>query len=108
AEPRVQQTYSEPRQEEPSVAVPQAPAEPRKNFNFFAWVDKTFGKNKYAFYGGLLALLVALLIFAIGFWRVLFISLLVLVGVAIGQVVDGDPRIIRTIRNLFPSDDGDE
>jgi uncharacterized membrane protein len=57
--------------------------------------------------GGVIALVVALLVFIIGLPRMLLICLLVVVGVALGQVVDGDPKIIRAIANLF-NDDRDQ
>lgn len=68
------------------------------------WVKRTFPGREHAFYGAIIALLVALLVFAIGVWRVLFIGLLVFVGIAVGQLLDGDPKIISAIRDLFSSD----
>lgn len=68
------------------------------------WVGRTFPGHENAFWGGVVALALALLVFIIGFWRMLLICLLVFVGVAIGQVLDGDPKIIRMIRGLFDID----
>ena len=70
------------------------------------WVARTFPGHEHAFYGALIALVVALLVFAIGVLRVLFIAVLVLVGVAVGQMLDGDPKIIAAIRELFSNDRG--
>jgi uncharacterized membrane protein len=56
--------------------------------------------------GAILALVLAGLVFAIGIVRVLFICLLVVVGIAVGQMFDGDPKIIRAIRELFSNDQG--
>lgn len=68
------------------------------------WVHRTFPGREHAFWGGVIALVVAVLVFAIGLPRMLFICLLVVVGVAIGQIADGDPKIIRAITSLFNSD----
>lgn len=68
------------------------------------WVHATFPGHEHAFWGGVVAMLVALLVFAIGVLRVLLIGVLVLIGVALGQVLDGDPKIIRAVRDLFSND----
>lgn len=68
------------------------------------WVHRTFPGHEHAFWGAVVALLVALLTFAIGFARMLFVCLLVIVGIAVGQILDGDPKIIRAIRELFSGD----
>jgi|GEM_PF-1146316 len=68
------------------------------------WVHRTFPGNEHAFWGGVIALVVAVLVFVIGLPRMLFICLLVVVGVAIGQIADGDPKIIRAITSLFKSE----
>lgn len=68
------------------------------------WVHRTFAGHEHAFWGGVVALVIVLLVFAIGFWRVLFIALAVLVGVAIGQLLDGDPKLINAVRSLLDSD----
>jgi uncharacterized membrane protein len=44
---------------------------------------------------------VALLVFLIGFWRMLLVVALVCVGVAIGQAIDGDARILRALGTLW-------
>lgn len=64
------------------------------------WLTETFPGHENAVLFGFLGFVLAILIFIIGFWRTLFILLLVLVGVAIGQQFDGDPRIINAIRDL--------
>ena len=68
------------------------------------WVHRTFAGHEHAFWGGVIALTIALLVFLIGFWRVLFIGILVLLGVAIGQFFDGDPKLIRLVRDLIDND----
>ena len=55
----------------------------------------------HAVVGGLCGLVAALLIFVIGFWQTLFVSLLVFVGVALGQYLDGDPKIVNLIRQFL-------
>lgn len=70
------------------------------------WVHKTFPGHEHAFWGGVLALFIALLVFMIGLWRVLFIGIVVVIGVAVGQVLDGDPKLVNAIRNLLDSERG--
>ena len=57
--------------------------------------------HEHAILGGLAGLAIAFLMFTIGFWKTLFITLLVAVGVAIGQLIDGDPKIINVLRRLI-------
>ena len=66
-----------------------------------AWVSRTFPGHEHAFWGGVLGLLVALVFFAIGFFRTLLIVALVVVGVAVGQALDGDPKLINAVRRFF-------
>lgn len=68
--------------------------------NFKAWMAKTFPGHVHAVVGGLCGLLVAILFFVFGFWKTLFVCLLVMIGVAFGQYLDGDPRIVDFIRKL--------
>ncbi len=70
-----------------------------------SWVSRTFPGNENAFLGGVLGFLVAILIFAIGFWRTLFVIVLVTVGVCVGQQMDGDPKLWNAVRKLFSSRD---
>lgn len=66
-----------------------------------AWVSGTFPGNERAFWGGVVGLLAALVFFAIGFWRTVVIAVLVLVGIAAGQALDGDPKIVNALRHIF-------
>lgn len=66
-----------------------------------AWVSGTFPGNERAFWGGVVGLLAALVFFAIGFWRTVVIAVLVLVGIAVGQALDGDPKIVNALRHIF-------
>ena len=53
-----------------------------------AWVRRTFPGHEHAFWGGVLGFLAAILV-------------LVVVGVAIGQALDGDSKIMDLFRRLF-------
>ena len=66
-----------------------------------AWVSRTFPGHEHAFWGGVLGLLAALVFFAIGFFRTLLIVVLIVVGVAVGQALDGDPKLINAVRRFF-------
>ena len=65
------------------------------------WFDQTFPHSKNAVIGGLAGLVVALLLFSIGLLKTLVIAILVLVGVAAGQYLDGDPKLVKAIQNLM-------
>lgn len=65
------------------------------------WVHRSFPGHENAFYGGVVGLALAILFLIVGFWTTLEIALFCIAGVAVGQLLDGDPRIIRTIRSLF-------
>ncbi len=51
--------------------------------------------------GGFLGLVMALLIIFLGFWNTLLIALFVLIGVIIGQALDGDNGIVNFFRRYF-------
>ena len=71
-----------------------------------AWLKGNFPGHENAFIGGLVGLILILLIFAIGFWRTFVVALFVCVGIAVGQVFDGDPKIIRTVQRFLESRNG--
>lgn len=75
------------------------PTPPAKGL--LAWLVGACMNHSYAVLGGLCGLVVALLVFFIGFWKTLFICLLVLVGVMVGQYLDGDPKIVNFIKRLI-------
>ena len=50
---------------------------------------------------GLLGLILALMFLYVGFWDTVLIAVFVLVGVVIGQAIDGDNGIVTFVRNLF-------
>ncbi len=67
------------------------------------WVSRTFPGHENAFWGGVAGLAIALLVFWVGVFRALAVAVLVFIGVALGQVADGDPKIINLIRRFFTS-----
>lgn len=66
-----------------------------------AWVRRTFPGHEHAFWGGVLGFLAAILFLVLGLFRALVIIALVVVGVAIGQALDGDSKIMDLFRRLF-------
>ncbi|WP_293835785.1 DUF2273 domain-containing protein [uncultured Parolsenella sp.] len=65
------------------------------------WLDETFPNSRNAVLGGVTGLVVALLLFSIGVLKTLVIAILVVVGIACGQYLDGEPKIVRFIQNLM-------
>ena len=65
------------------------------------WLTSNFPGHENAVFGGICGLVVAVLVFAIGFWHTLFVVVCVLVGVAIGQYLDGYPTVLKAFRKLF-------
>ena len=63
--------------------------------------ESMFPGHANAAFGGFIGFVVSLLIFIIGFLRTALIVLLVLVGVGIGQMYDGDPKLLNTAKELF-------
>ena len=66
-----------------------------------AWVRRTFPGQEKAFWGALIGLVAAVVFLAVGPWPLVVIAVFVFVGVAAGQVLDGDPKIVNTLRHLF-------
>ena len=66
-----------------------------------AWVSKTFPGHENAFWGGVLGLLAAIVLLAFGIFKTLILLVLVVAGIAVGQLVDGDPKLIRALQRLF-------
>lgn len=65
------------------------------------WLDETFPNSRNAVLGGMTGLVVALLLFSIGVLKTLVIAILMVVGIACGQYLDGEPKIVRFIQNLM-------
>ncbi len=66
-----------------------------------AFLSKVAPGHENALLGGLLGLVVAVLMFVAGFWRTLFVVVMVTIGVAVGQYLDGTPKIINFIRRVI-------
>ena len=62
---------------------------------------RTFPGGEGAFWGGVAGLVAAIAFLVLGVWYTAVIAAFVLVGVAVGQAVDGDPKIWNLIRSLF-------
>lgn len=101
--PAVSEASRQPQAEAaPAPAEQQAGAKPEGSFaRASQWFDQTFPHSKNAVIGGLAGLVVALLLFSIGLLKTLVIAILVLVGVAAGQYLDGDPKLVKAIQNLM-------
>lgn len=72
------------------------------------WLSQTFPGHEHAILGGLCGVLAAVLIFVVGFWQTLFVALLAVVGVALGQYLDGDPKLVNLVRRLISEGRGSE
>lgn len=87
------------------AAQPASDPEPAAQPGAFArasrWLDETFPNSRNAVLGGVAGLVVALLLFTIGVLKTLVIAILVVVGIACGQYLDGEPKIVRFIQNLM-------
>lgn len=87
------------------AAQPASGTEPAAQPGAFArashWLDETFPNSRNAVLGGVTGLVVALLLFTIGVLKTLVIAILVVVGIACGQYLDGEPKIVRFIQNLM-------
>jgi uncharacterized membrane protein len=59
--------------------------------------------HEHAFLGGVIGLVIAVLIFIVGIAKTLAITVFVVAGIAVGQLLDGDPKIINALRALFES-----
>lgn len=71
-----------------------------------SWAEGLAPGHSNAVIFGVLGVLAALLIFWVGFFQALFVALMACAGVAFGQWLDGDPRIINAIKHLLaPSND---
>lgn len=83
------------------VSGPESATQPGAFARASRWLDETFPNSRNAVLGGATGLVVALLLFTIGVLKTLVIAILVVVGIACGQHLDGDPKIVRFIQNLM-------
>ena len=112
AKPQRPRIVSEPAPEPASrPAAPEAarkePARPTLP-KALAWIERIAPGHVNAVLGGFAGLVVALMVFVVGFWQTLFVCALVVIGVAVGQCLDGDPKIVNMLRNLLADERGDE
>ena len=63
------------------------------------WMKSTFPGHEKSFIGGLVGLVVALLFLSLGIGRALVVIVFIIIGVAVGQYLEGDPKILTAIRN---------
>lgn len=63
--------------------------------------ERYAGSHKNTVLCGLIGLIAALLVLFLGFWSTLVIALFVLIGVIIGQALDGDNGIVNFFRRHF-------
>ncbi len=100
-------TFEEPEQapEEQTASEPAAETQPAgvagQVRQATTWLSRTFPGHEHAVLGGACGLVAALMVFVVGFWQMLFVSLVVLVGIALGQFLDGDPKIVNFIRRVL-------
>lgn len=98
----VQASAAQPSGDAPeSASGPEPAAQPGAFARALHWLDETFPNSRNAVLGGVTGLVVALLLFTIGVLKTLVIAILVVVGIACGQYLDGDPKIVRFIQNLM-------
>ena len=69
------------------------------------WFEQRFPGYGNAVLFGIIGFVAALLLFSIGFWKMLLILVLVIAGVAYGQYLDGNPKIWNSIKGLFNKKD---
>lgn len=66
-----------------------------------SWAGKTFPGHENAFWGGVFGLVAAVVLLAFGILKTLVVAVLVVAGIAVGQLADGDPKLIRALQRLF-------
>lgn len=71
--------------------------------SFRTWLDGLFPGHGNAAFFALIGFVVALVFITIGFVRTLVVIALVVAGLAFGQQLDGNPKILRALKRLFNS-----
>lgn len=71
--------------------------------SFRTWLDGLFPGHGNAAFFALIGFVVALVFITIGFMRTLVVLALVVVGLAFGQQLDGNPKILRALKRLLNS-----
>lgn len=98
----------------PTIKIDETPEESsakdtkdtRANAGPIAWFKKTFPTKPYTVLGALAGLILALLIFSIGFLKAIFVAICIAIGVAVGQYFDGNPKLITFVKRIFSDNRG--
>lgn len=69
--------------------------------NAVTWFKRTFHGHEHTIIFGVLGFVAAIIYLFFDFFQSLVVVIFVLVGVALGQKVDGDPKIINFVKRLF-------
>ncbi|WP_077598213.1 DUF2273 domain-containing protein [Olsenella urininfantis] len=86
----------------PQGGEPEGPVRKRLFFaTLGSWLHESFPGHENAVLGGAAGLAAALLVFALGLLRTIFVLVCVLLGTLVGQWADGNPRIVRLVRRLL-------
>lgn len=101
---------SEPESAPEPAEAPAAPAPvasvPAATRGFSAWLTLNFPGYEHTALGAFTGLVLALLVFAIGVWRVVFIAAMITGGAVIGSFFDGESGIRRAIRRMLGGNKG--
>jgi uncharacterized membrane protein len=71
------------------------------NQSFYEYLAGQAGRNRGKVIGVLLALVAALLIIIFGFWKIIFLAILILIGYLIGKSFDGNVRLGELWTRMF-------
>jgi uncharacterized membrane protein len=71
------------------------------NQSFYEYLAEQAGRNRGKVIGGLIGLLVALLWIISGFWTMLFIAILILIGYFIGKCFDDHVSLSELWTRMF-------
>ena len=64
-----------------------------------SWVQSTFPGHEKSFIGGLIGFVAAILFLSLGIGRALVVIVFIIIGVAVGQYLEGDPKILTAVRD---------
>jgi uncharacterized membrane protein len=71
------------------------------NQSFYEYLAEQAGRNRGKVIGVLIGLLVALLWIVFGFWKILFLSILILIGYFVGKRFDDGGSLSDLWRRMF-------
>lgn len=80
---------------------PASPKAAKVAASVVSWPSRFFPGHEHAAWGGLCGIVIAILVFVVGFWKTLFVTVMACVGITLGQCLDGDPKIINFIRRMI-------